>query len=332
MLRCILRIDILFPGYKPFNIMSLKDMNMVEKRGIPIRIVDAFSDKPFAGNPAGVVLDASGLTEDEMQKIANELNISITAFLLKGRGNADFRIRFFTPGKEIAMCGHGTVATFYTWGNEQLRHHANEVVTIKQETSAGVVPVEIKMLNGHVDSVILTLPKPTFKHASISVDSIVEILGINENEILPSYPFEIVYDGLYFLIAAVRDRDTLLNMKPPFEKIRQLSKELQIDSVEVFTFDTTSPMYTVALRTFLPIVGIDEDPVCGTGNSALASYLVKNRIIGGKDKNVTYMGEQGHVLCRTGCAKVIIDRAGDEITRLRVSGKATEVLSGNLYI
>lgn len=306
---------------------------MEETRCIPIRIVDVFTEEPFTGNPAGVVLDSFGLAKHVMQKVAKELNISNTAFLSTVRSGANFSVRFFTPREEIDICGHSAIATFFVWGNQNLRHLNDEEITVKQETGAGVLPVEIKVIDGYVDYVTVTLPNPDFKSVPLSGSAVARALNISIDCIESRYPFQIVYDGLYFLEIGVKDRGTLLRIEPSFDEIRRLSEKLEIDSVQTFSLDTIFPSSTAISRTFFPAVGVNEDPVCGTGNGALASYLVRNGLIEARGKTVTFVGEQGYSVSRPGLVTVLVRLASNgTIAGLRVRGKAIEVLSGDIFL
>jgi len=305
---------------------------MIEKDSIPIKIVDVFTTKPFEGNPAGVVLDSSGLTKNQMQKIAREINLSNTTFVSSPKKNGDVNVRFFTPKKEIDMCGHSTIATFFAWGEENLTHDEDCSSIVRMETNVGVLPVYIEITDGKIDFVTVTLPNPKFSRVPITEDRLVKALNLSKNSIIPKLPIEIVYDGLFFLEIGVKDRETLLKVDPRFNDLLKISSELKIDSIQVFTLDTIHPDSTVHSRTFFPILGVNEDPVCGTGNAALASYLIKNRLIEITKPTTRIVGEQGYSLLRPGIVTILVDLIHDKIERLRVRGKAVSVLSGNILI
>ena len=127
--------------------------------------MDAFTHIPFGGNPAGVVSDADGLTDDQMQKIAREMNCSETAFVLStDTKGADLRVRFFTPTEEIDLCGHATVSTFVALGLES-RFGRDLPCTVIQETRAGLLPVMISRDTDGKVQAQMTLAAPRFREA-----------------------------------------------------------------------------------------------------------------------------------------------------------------------
>jgi phenazine biosynthesis protein PhzF family len=122
---------------------------------IKIYQADAFTTEPFGGNPAGVVPDATGITEEYMQKIAREMNLSETAFIIP-IDNDNFKVRFFTPVSEVDLCGHATIASFYTLANKgYISPIDNGVKTVYQETNAGKLKVDIYYKDGTVDKVMM---------------------------------------------------------------------------------------------------------------------------------------------------------------------------------
>src|SRR5262245_29991200 len=135
-------------------------------REVSFRVVDSFTTSPFGGNPAGVVLEAEGLSQEAMQAIAREVNASETAFLLDTRrDDADLRIRWFSPSTEIPLCGHGTVAAFHA-AMEQGRLAAG---TFRMECGAGVLPVTLERGAEGRPEVSLGLPVPRLTDSPLAV-------------------------------------------------------------------------------------------------------------------------------------------------------------------
>src|SRR5688500_8841797 len=166
--------------------------------------VDAFTKQRFAGNPAGVVLDATGLPDDEMQQIASELNNPETAFLFPAAGpDHDLRIRYFTPTTEVPLCGHATIAAHY------VRAVVNRLPsgTVVQRGLAGDLPVELILDNGDYH-VTLTLAPPTFGPAlsTVQVDRLVDALGIPRDVLLAGAPPQIVGAGHSKVILGLTSR------------------------------------------------------------------------------------------------------------------------------
>ena len=122
--------------------------------------VDAFSSKPFGGNPAGVVPDAKWLKESDMQKIANEMNLSETAFVIQRDDNL-FKIKFYTPLCEIDLCGHATIATFYTLAEQgYIKPIESGIKKVFMETNIGRLPVEIEFFNNLPEHIVMEQGEP----------------------------------------------------------------------------------------------------------------------------------------------------------------------------
>lgn len=159
---------------------------------INIYQVDAFTDKIFGGNPAAVVPDARGLTDMDMQNIAMEMNLSETAFVIP-IDSENYKLRFFTPVSEVDLCGHATIASFYTLAYKgYIPSVKNGIKKVYQETKAGKLSVEIFFKNGEVEKVWMeqTIPEelneikdinPLLEYLNIKVEDI----GIDENFIHP---------------------------------------------------------------------------------------------------------------------------------------------------
>lgn len=302
-------------------------------RAIPHQIVDVFSISPFSGNAAGVVTNASSLNDEEMQNIARELNISNTSFLLKPQKDGDLKIRYFCPESEINMCGHATIGSIFAWGENHLKDKSkNPKSTIKIETKVGTLDVNIRCKKGNIEEVGVTLPNPEFYAAGINRKRLFDALNINESMTIEEYPVEIVNSGLSFIEVGIKDQKSLLNIKPQFRELQRITEEMNIDSVQIFTLDTFDDSSTVLSRTFFPRYGVNEDPVCGTGNAAVASYLIHNGIIGDTEEKIRIIGEQGHSVSRPGKVYVDVECKHDKINNLIISGSAALVFEGHVFL
>ena len=278
---------------------------------IPFYIVNAFTDKRFKGNPAGIVLQANELSKEIMQKIAAELKCSETAFVMNSK-RADYMVRFFTPVKEVDLCGHATIATFHVMNKEGILRKEK----IEMETKAGILGIEIKG-----EEILMEQAKPIFKEIKITRKKIAEALGINEYEIA-DLPIEAVSTGLFSLNIPIKSLQTIQNMKPDFEKIKEICVAEEIGSFFVFTFETINKDCFIHARCFAPLYGVNEDPVTGTANAALAAYLAKHGLL----KNNMYKAEQGYEIGREGIVTVEIN------DKIKIGGKACIVMKGTIDI
>ncbi|MCR4368997.1 MAG: PhzF family phenazine biosynthesis protein [archaeon] len=244
--------------------------------------INSFVDRRGkGGNPAGVVLDADGLTKERMQAIAKEMGFSETAFVQKSK-KADFRLRFFTPIKEVDLCGHATIAAF------SLLAQLGRIGRGKylQETKAGILGVEV----GQKKRVFMNQTKPTFK-TSLPKDAIADSLGINEKEIREGLPIQVVSTGLCDIMIPVRSQRILDKINPDFKKISRLSKKFGAVGYHVFALKP-NPRFDASCRNFAPLYGINEESATGTSCGALACYLFEHKKIPHKSE-ISFSFEQG---------------------------------------
>lgn len=284
--------------------------------------VNAFSESVQGGNPAGVVLDAPVLLDEQMKQISKELHVSETAFVFPSV-IADFKLRFFTPTVEVDLCGHATIATFFTMALKGKLSVTSHTI-IRQETNAGILPVHISSDgNKKIEKVMMTQAKPIYKNIHFNISSIAQSLQIDIQDIDDSLPKQIVSTGLFTLPICIKSLDVLHHMKPDFNRIKKICETIGTGSIHVFTFDTIESQSTYHARNFAPLLGIDEDPVTGTANGAVCSYLVSNKKI--DDKNL--ICEQGDIIGRPGRVFVQID---NDI--VKVGGKARIAEEKNMEV
>ena len=276
---------------------------------IAVKKVNAFTDSTRGGNPAGVVLDPPVLSDMQMKQVTKKLNVSESAFVYPS-DVADYKLIFFSPVVEVELCGHATIATFYTMASEGV---FTRDVVVHQETKAGVLPVNIFFKDGVVDKVMMTQGRPIYKDVYFDISNIADSLNISTDDIDETFPKQIVSTGLFTLPVCIKSFDVLKNIKPDFEKIKTFCKQIGAGSLHLYTFETIEPGSTYHARNFCPLYGINEDPVTGTANGAVCSYLYKNGFV--KQKNM--ICEQGDVLGRSG--RVLVEVDPDIV---RVGGRA----------
>lgn len=233
-------------------------------------IVDAFTEKPFGGNPAGVVLieDGKEFPSDEfMQQVAAEFRYSETAFV-KRHGEAEFTVRYFTGCGEVDLCGHATVATFGVLGQSG----AVPVGTMcLNHTLAGDLKVKVG------GKVMMEMASPQVLPAKVDVERLHSIMGVERAP--ENLPVMVVSTGLPDIMMPVASVDELNALRPDMDALAQLSKELGVTGVHAFAIEDDD--YTAHVRNFGPLYGIPEESATGTANAALTHYLHHNGIING---------------------------------------------------
>ncbi|WP_350342421.1 PhzF family phenazine biosynthesis protein [Proteinivorax tanatarense] len=270
---------------------------------IKIHKVSAFAVQKNGGNPAGVVFDADNLTEQQMKKIAAEVGYSETAFVSQSQ-LADFKVRFFTPTSEVDLCGHATIAVFNLL-RDLKKINTNEIYT--QQTKAGILQIKIKE-----KEVLMEQTKP--KYLDIIRPS--DMRGCFHNlDYLENMPIQIMSTGLADLILPVKSLKTLYNLKPNFDKIKELSKKLNIVGIHAFTLESLHNSNAHA-RNFAPLYGINEEAATGTSNGALACYLQKYYSPSLK----SYVMEQGYTMDRPSEIKVKLKTGNNNHFKVYVGG------------
>ena len=299
-----------------FKYIIWETMKVIAKK------VNAFTDSSDGGNPAGVVLNSPKLTDKQMSYVTKKLNVSETAFVFPS-DIADFRIRFFTPTIEVDLCGHATIATFFTMTLERV-FPRNRNIILNQETKAGVLQVSIEFTSdGEIDRVMMTQKKPVLKDIYLDISEVASSLNISLEEIDDSFPKQAVSTGLFTLPICIKSFDTLKSIKPDFEKIKKICKKLDLGSFHLYTFNTLEPRSLYHARNFAPVYNVNEDPVTGTANGAVCSYLLKNKII--QERNL--ICEQGDIIGRPG--RVYVEIYDDLV---RVGGRAKIVVEKEISL
>lgn len=278
---------------------------------IKVKKVNAFTESINGGNPAGVLLDSPDLTDEQMAFITKQLGVSETAFVFPSK-KADYKVRFFSPNVEVDLCGHATIATFFTMALNRVFSQDKEIV-VTQETKAGILPVSIYFSKGEVDKVMMTQGQAIYKNIHFDISKIAESLKIDTDEIDDTIPNQTVSTGLFTLPICIKSYGVLKNIKPDFEEIEKICYKLGVCSFHLFTFETLEPKSTYHARNFAPVYTINEDPVTGTANGAVCSYLLKNRSIQGN----SFICEQGDIIGRPG--RVLVEIKNNIV---RVGGRA----------
>ncbi|MGE5597308.1 MAG: PhzF family phenazine biosynthesis protein [Hyphomicrobiales bacterium] len=291
-----------------------------------VKIIDSFTTQRFAGNPCGVVTRAEGLTGEQMQRIARELNLSETAFVFPSE-QADFRVRFFTPRTEIPLAGHPTIATMFVLAEEGRVDLSGGAKRVTQELNAGVLPVDIGLdAQGNI-RVVMTQARPEFGPV-LDRGAFAAALGIRPDDLLQDVPVQVVSTGTPQAMAPVRSLDVLRSLRPEAGRLAGLEQAGVFFSTHVFTLEAFEPGHRAHSRHFAPSAGIPEDPVTGSASGGMAAYLWKHGLV----REARYRVEQGHIMGRPGLVEVEVEAAGAEPETVRIAGTAVTVLRGTITV
>lgn len=283
-------------------------------------VVDAFSDKVFQGNQAGVVIvdeNNEFLDEKVMINISAELKHSETAFVKKGKDENSFEIRYFTPNSEVDLCGHATVSAFTVLCNEGIIGTGE----FYAKTLAGNLKVIVK------ENVVWIEMAEGKIVREFNYDEVLEIYkayGLKDNDIDKEIKCCIVNTGLTDILLPVKSREVLNNAIQNKEEVIRLSKKYNAVGVHMFYLEK-SKKATAYCRNFAPLYAIDEECATGTSNGALTYYLLKEGLIEEKDKNTFIQGEA------MGKPSIILSRVGNE-GRIYIGGNAVISITGKLNL
>lgn len=283
-----------------------------------VRHIDAFSDRPGMGNPAGVVADAESLDEAAMQRIAKAVGFNETVFILPS-AEAEHRFRFFTPGHEMPLCGHATVAAVFHLGGETGTSREFAI-----ETLAGVLPVSYDAANG---TVTMRQAAPRFRPFTGSTASLAEILGVGPEGIRTDLPAVYGNTGTWTLLVPTRSERTLQAMNPDTGRFPDVLREMPRASVHPFVVTQEAEGYDFSARHFSsPYSGTIEDPVTGTASGVMGAYAMRHLFPNAAAKR--FVVAQGQSVGRDGQVYVDAVRAGGEV-QVSISGQAamTGILS-----
>jgi len=307
---------------------------MSDRRSLKFYQADVFTGQPFGGNPVAVFPDAHGLADYQLQRIAREMNLSETVFVLPPMDQAAVvRLRIFTPTQEIPFAGHPVLGTFFVLVQLGLIAVTDGVTRVMQECNIGLFPVELHAEDGELTRVVMTQPKPEFLGPVDAIEDVYKIagaLGLQKYAITDmKWPIEVVSTGLPVLIVPLRTLTAVRSIQLNAPAIVDVCSQFGANGVMAFTTVTVEPSATVHARMFAPSIGILEDPATGSAGGALGAYLVQN---GAVDVAPTteIIVEQGYEIERPSQIQVRVESDDDIIKTVKVGGQCVMVVEGTL--
>jgi len=279
--------------------------------------IDAFTNERFKGNPAAVVYSDT-LSEEQMQLIAREMNLSETAFISKS-DNADYKLRWFTPAKEVDLCGHATIASLH-YLSETKKNELKKTLTF--ETRSGILNCSFDL-----DQYKMQIPVPQLFEFTGCIEEVLSYLSISRTDV-SDLPFIILDNGYLFI--GVSSLNALWKLKPDFKSLKDLSiNKKEFFDIAVFTTETVDKGSSAHLRFFAPYHGIDEDPVTGSACGPLLLVLQRLGLINDYRDDTKLIFEQGDVLNRKGRVTTIFNSLNN---KLIISGNAITMAKGTIYL
>jgi len=271
---------------------------------LPFKQVDVFTAKPFLGNPVAVVIGAESLGAEEMQRIAGWTNLSETTFLLPATApGASYRLRIFTPRRELPFAGHPTIGSAHAALESGFAKSVGG--GLKQECGAGVLDLSVE--EGRI---FVKAPQPKTRRVDAPLFRVKSALRVDV--------------GPVWVVADLGDARAVDTLEPDMAAIAELSRALEASGVTVFgrTGNAATPLH---VRSFAPAHGIPEDPVCGSGNISVAAYLRETGLL--KEFGASYTARQGMQVGRDGRVRVRVSAEA-----IQIGGEAVTCVDGKLRV
>ena len=292
---------------------------------------DVFTDRPFTGNPLAIFPEAEGLSTEEMQSIAKEMNLSETTFVLPATDlKAQLRLRIFTTSSELPLAGHPVVGTCFILAQRGIFSLEEGTNRIHQECGAGVLPVDITVSDGKVDQVVMTQSPPRFFDEYTDRKLLADSVGLSEDQLLPDeLPAQVVSTAVPQLMVPARSLRHMDKIELDVVAMKKVLATTRSDSFMIFTRECVHDEATVHARMFAPTMGIVEDPATGSAAGALGAYLVRRGLVKA-EPTAHILVEQGYEMGRPSSIHVEVDTDEHGPIEVRVGGKAVEVADGKL--
>jgi len=282
---------------------------MDDQKKVTGQILNAFTENDQGGNPAGVVLHADALSHENKLAIAQKVGLSETAFVYSSN-TADYKLDFYTPTKQIAHCGHATIATF---------SYLKQLGLLKGKTSSKETIDGNRKIEIQGDLAFMEQLAPTYVDPVERENDILNSLGLTKEDLLPNAPIQVVNTGNSFLLIPVKDVKTLEDITPYFDAIENISEAYDLIGYYVFTTDATAAGIDATTRMFAPRYGILEEAATGMAAGPLASYLFDVL----QQKQTNFKIQQGKYMTppSSSALEVQLHVENEHITGLMAGGK-----------
>jgi len=289
---------------------------MLTGRGLTFHLVDVFAESPYGGNELAVVRDAGRLSTSEMQKIAREFNFSETTFIVSSENSAVraarlFKVRIFTPTRELPFAGHPTLGTAYVI---QKFIMGKRVSDITLDLKVGRIPVTfVYGRGGELTRLWMRQVEPTFGKERLNAKELSKVLGIRPDDVDRRFPIVEVSTGVPFIIVPLRNLDAVKRCRVDGKSCDDLLQKVGEEGILVFSPEAREAGDDLSVRVFVEAFGVPEDAATGSGNGCLAAYLSHYRYF--RSEKVNAKVDQGHEIGRP--SKIYL-KAHEERGSLRV--------------
>jgi trans-2,3-dihydro-3-hydroxyanthranilate isomerase len=293
---------------------------------LPLLLVDAFTDRPFAGNACSVVLDAGGLSRELMQAIAREMNQSETAFVLGGKGTR-FDVRYYTPGEEIPLAGHPTIATTAALADAGRLVPTGARTEVTFVLRDGPISIAYEKPESGLARVVMTQRRPEFRQV-LDGAAIASIFGLEPSDLRTAAPVQVVSTGTPQLMIPLASLEALRRVRVDVPRYVALRASEKFFSVHLFVVEGMTPRGRTFARHFGVPPDHTEDPVTGSATGGMGAYLFHHRLVREHD----FVAEQGHWMGRPGSVDVHLEGTPEDVRSVSIAGQAVVVARGMLEV
>jgi trans-2,3-dihydro-3-hydroxyanthranilate isomerase len=291
-------------------------------------LCDTFTDTRFGGNQLAVLPEAKGLSGEQMQKIAQELNLGVTTFVFPPEAGHTRKVRIFTPTNEVPFAGHPNIGTAFALATVGEFGEIASTIQVYFEEMAGVVPVSISKHGGSLSCRLAaperlslgTVASPHLLAAAVSLDRL--------DIVTKKHPPRVASVGLPFLFAELKDRDALERAQVDMKKLRALAAERVTADIHLYVHSGDD--FDIRARVFAPLTGVPEDPATGSANCALAGMLA--HYDAAADGRFQWRIAQGVEMGRPSMLKAEAEKEDRTVVRTTISGACVMIAEGLIEV
>lgn len=286
-------------------------------------IVDVFAEEKYQGNQLAVFTGTLGITGEQMQQIAKEMNYSETTFVLSSeQREGGYDVRIFTPAQEVPFAGHPTLGTAFIIQREIIQQ---PVERVNLNLAIGQIPVTLHYQQETVDILWMQQKPPTF-HQIIEGEQVASVLNLEVGDLDLRFPIREVSTGIPFLIVPLKTHAALKKAKVNRDKYFKLIEGTEAKCIFLFCPETNKPENDLSARMFADYLGVPEDPATGSANGCLAGYLVEYGYFG--EGGIDLRVEQGYEMGRPSLLLLKAHKEENGEIFVSVGGKAIAVAKG----
>ena len=302
---------------------------------VAYEVVDVFTTSRFGGNPLAVIVDARGMEDALMQRIAAEFGYSETTFVLPpDNPQHTARVRIFTPTTEVPFAGHPNVGTAFVLARRGAVFGQKVGTQMRFEERAGLVEVTVLRAAGTVTGAAITAPRVLEVGPEVAVDLVAACASLTREDVaIDAHPPRIVSVGLPFVVAELASRAALAQARPNLTRFAEANAAVPLPDGGFALFlyvATPGAPGRFSARMFAPLDNVLEDPATGSASAALAAYRVA--LLPEQDADLTLMIEQGVDMGRPSQIRLQVHKAAGVVQRVVVGGDCVAVMRGELTI